>query len=220
MLMQAFRDVFTPYNTIYLLKGLGMTVGISVATVLLSIILGTILALLRNYDKLVLGKLAGVYIEVFRNTPLLLWILVCVFMLLFGTPVIRGGLALILYTSSVIAEIVRGGLNSISAGQFEAAKAQGFNFLQSLWYVALPQCFRRIIPSLMSQIVTTIKDTSFLYQVAIAEFFYRAKTMMGSLSNVTTVHVFTIFITVAIVYFLINFTLSSLARRVQKRLVA
>ncbi|MDR0916987.1 MAG: amino acid ABC transporter permease [Oscillospiraceae bacterium] len=223
MLTKVFEDIFTSGNIKYLFIGLGYTILAAVVTVFVALVLGTILALARNYEKRVLGRIAAVYVEIFRNTPLLLWIFVCVFMLpkrIFGDAYIRGVIALTLYTSSVLAEIVRGGLNSIAAGQFEAARSQGFNFVQTIVYIALPQCFRRIIPSLMSQIVTTVKDTSFLAQVAIGEFFYRSKIILGQLpkhTSVTTAHVFTLYLFVALIYFAINFTLSTLVRRYQSK---
>ena len=103
MSAQVFADLFTPANVRYILTGLRTTLLISVVTVAISIAFGSVLALCRNYEKRVLGKIASIYIEIFRSTPLLLWILICVFMLPFGTYLIRGGLALTLYTSSVIA---------------------------------------------------------------------------------------------------------------------
>jgi putative glutamine transport system permease protein len=219
MSAQVFADIFTPGNVRYMLMGLRTTLLISLATVAVSIALGSILALCRNYEKRVLGRIASIYIEVFRSTPLLLWILICVFMLPFGTYLIRGALALTLYTSSVIAEIVRGGLNSIDKGQFEAARSQGFNFAQTLWYIVLPQCFQRIVPSLMSQIITTIKDTSFFAQFAIAEFFFNSKNLMGVISRNTVVssaHIFVLYCFIALVYFAINFALSCIVRRLTK----
>ncbi|MDR1932171.1 MAG: amino acid ABC transporter permease [Spirochaetales bacterium] len=218
--MQVFTDIFSSDNTRFLFAGFLTTILVSIITVLLSIMFGTVLALLRNYaGKRVFGKLASVYIEIFRSTPLLLWILICVFMLPFSTALGRGSLALILYTSSVIAEIVRGGLNSIAKGQFEAARSQGFNFLQTLWYIVLPQCFKRIVPSLMSQVITTVKDTSFFAQFGIAEFFFNAKTLMGILPQkitITTAHIFIIFGFIALMYFLVNFSLSVIVRKCSK----
>jgi putative glutamine transport system permease protein len=218
-MLSVLKDIFTGPNIVYFLFGILTTLEIAVAVVGLSVILGSVLAILRNYEKLVLGKIAGIYIEIFRNTPLLLWILVCVFTLRGGTPLLRGSLALMLYTSSVIAEIVRGGLNAIPKGQFEAAHSQGFTFVGMLRYIILPQCFQKIVPSLMSQIVTTIKDTSFLSQVAITEFFYRSKIALSSLSqsvSVTSSHVFAVFAFVALIYFIINFSLSCIVRAMQK----
>jgi amine acid ABC transporter, permease protein, 3-TM region, His/Glu/Gln/Arg/opine family len=140
-MLEVFSNVFTPSNVEFLAKGMVLTLTLSVSVVIISILFGTILALLRTYEKRFLGKLAGVYIEMFRNTPLLLWILVCCFMIPYGTIVIRGGLALTLYTSAVIAEIVRGGLNSVAEGQFEAAKSQGFTLIQTLIFYCSPSMF-------------------------------------------------------------------------------
>jgi putative glutamine transport system permease protein len=211
-----FADIFTLVNMRYVFIGLRTTILVSLSTVLLSVLLGTFLALCRNYEKRLLGRVASIYIEVFRSTPLLLWILICVFMLPFGTYLVRGTLGLTLYTSSVIAEIVRGGLNSVVKGQFEAAKSQGFSFFQTLRYIVLPQCFQRIVPSLMSQIITTIKDTSFFAQFAIAEFFFNAKNLMGVISRdtpISSAHVFVLYCFIALVYFIINFSLSCIVRR-------
>jgi putative glutamine transport system permease protein len=216
---QVFADIFTPANVRYMLWGLRTTLLISLVTVFISIFFGSILALCRNYGKHVLNKIASVYIEIFRSTPLLLWILICIFMLPFGNALIRGALGLTLYTSSVIAEIVRGGLNSIAKGQFEAARSQGFNFFQTLWYIVLPQCFQRIVPSLMSQIITTIKDTSFFAQFAIAEFFFNSKNLMGIISRnvvVSSAHIFVLYCFIALMYFVINFTLSCIVRRLAR----
>jgi putative glutamine transport system permease protein len=219
MSIQVFADLFTPANVRYILTGLRATLIISVVTVLVSIFLGSILALCRNYERRIFGRISSIYIEVFRSTPLLLWILICIFMLPFGNALIRGTLGLTLYTSSVIAEIVRGGLNSIDKGQFEAARSQGFSFLQTLVYIVLPQCFQRIVPSLMSQIITTIKDTSFFAQFAIAEFFFNSKQLMGILSKdtvVTSAHIFVLYCFIALMYFAINFALSCIVRKLAR----
>lgn len=214
-MLAVFKNVFTPSNVEFLAKGMGLTLMLSVLVVIVSILFGTILALLRTYEKRFFGKLAGFYIEMFRNTPLLLWILVCCFMIPYGTIVIRGGLALTLYTSAVIAEIVRGGLNSIAEGQFEAATSQGFTLIQTLMYIVLPQCFKSIIPSLLSQVITTVKDTSFLQVVAIPEYTRSGFVVMGRYTN--TVEVFMIFAVLAIGYFVICFSLSCVVRSYQKR---
>ncbi len=214
-MLAVFKNVLTPSNVEFLAKGMGLTLMLSVLVVLFSILFGTILALLRTYEKRFFGKLAGFYIEMFRNTPLLLWILVCCFMIPYGTIVIRGGLALTLYTSAVIAEIVRGGLNSIAEGQFEAATSQGFTLIQTLMYIVLPQCFKSIIPSLLSQVITTVKDTSFLQVVAIPEYTRSGFVVMGRYTN--TSEVFMIFAILAVGYFVICFSLSCVVRGYQKR---
>ena len=148
------------------------------------------LALARNYCTKgwlnIFRYIATAYIEVFRNTPLMLWIFIgLVFFPSIEFPanvaklfelsrtelavLFKAIVALVLFTSSVIAEIVRGGLNSIPKGQFEAAYSQGFNFFQTLRLIVLPQTFRNIVPTLLSQVITTVKDTSYIANIAIAE---------------------------------------------------
>ena len=214
--MNLILSVLTPDNLKFLLKGLGLTLLLSIGIVLTSIIFGSILALSRNYGAKALKSISGTYIEIFRNTPMLLWILACCFMLPFGTVAFRGAMALTLYTSSVIAEIIRGGLNSIDHGQFEAAASQGFTFMQTLRYIVLPQTFTRITPSLLSQVITTIKDTSFLQVVAIPEFTRSGFVVMGRFTK--TSEVFLIFAILALGYFLLCFTLSLAVRSYQKKI--
>jgi putative glutamine transport system permease protein len=220
--MQAFRDIFTKGYVMFMMRGLAHTLEASVAVVACSVVFGAILAVCRNYEKKVLGKIAGFYIELFRNTPLLLWILVCIFTLKGTTALIRASFGLVLYTSAVMAEIIRGGLNSVDKGQTEAAASQGFNFPQTLLHIIFPQCFLRIVPSMMSQIITTIKDTSFFAQFGIIEFFFNTKTLFGVISRntvITSAHIFILYGFMAMVYFVINFTLSVLARRIKVRTV-
>ena len=161
-MIESIQTVFTRPNLLFLVDGLMTSLLISLCVVILSILFGTLLGLVRNYEKKFFGKLASFYIELFRNTPLLLWMLGCAFLIPGSTILVKGSLALFLYTAAVVAEIVRGGLNSIPKGQFEAAHSQGFSFFQTLQYMILPQTFKKIIPSLLSQVITTIKDPSFL----------------------------------------------------------
>ncbi|MFV0351752.1 MAG: amino acid ABC transporter permease [Oscillospiraceae bacterium] len=210
---EVFAKVFTPDNIRYLLGGLQNTVIISVCVIAISIVFGTILALMRNYDKFIAGKLAAVYIEIFRNTPLLLWILMIRFMT--RIPGIWSGVtSMSLFTSAIMAEIIRGGLNSVPQGQFEAAKSQGFSFMQTLLYIVIPQCFKNIVPSLLSQVITAIKDSSFLAQVAIAEFTRTSQVIMGRFT--TSAEVFVMYGSIAATYFVVNFALSCIVRYEKK----
>ncbi|MGN1106619.1 MAG: amino acid ABC transporter permease, partial [Huintestinicola sp.] len=189
-LMGSLKMISNGNVLLYILKGVGFTIGIAFFAVVLGIIIGTILALARNYCTKgwlkIFRYLSTAYIEVFRNTPLMLWIFIGLvffpsiefsaeftkFFELSRTEMavlFKAIVALVLFTSSVIAEIVRGGLNSIPKGQFEAAYSQGFNFAQTLLLIVLPQAFKNIVPTLLSQVITTIKDTSYIANIAIAE---------------------------------------------------
>lgn len=213
--MDLFAKTFTPSNLRFFMQGLTLTLSISVSVVLGSILFGTILGLLRNYEEVFLGKIASLYIEIFRNTPLLLWMLGCAFLIPYSTLTIKGAFALFLYTSAIMAEIVRGGLNSIPKGQWEAASAQGFTFFQTLIYIILPQTFRKIVPSLLSQVVTTIKDTSFLAGLGIAEFTRSGQVILGKAQ--TSAEVFMVYAFLAAVYFIICFSISVFVRKWEKR---
>ena len=138
----------------------------------------------------------------------------------FDAPMYSGILAFTLFTSAVMAEIIRGGLNSVHGGQFEASYSQGFNFFQTLVFIILPQCFKAIVPAMLSQVITVIKDTSFLAQVAIEEFFNNSKWIMSAQIDSTvnqSMRVFIIFGFVAFVYFIVNFILSCIVRNTRKR---
>jgi ABC-type amino acid transport system, permease component len=112
-----------------------------------------------------------------------------------------------------MAEIFRGGMNSISNGQYEAAYAQGFSKFQTLRYIILPQSFRRCIPTFLSQAVTVIKDTSFLWAVGIEEFTGKGMILMGSF--VSSSQIFLLFGAIAGTYFIINFAISSGVRTIR-----
>lgn len=226
---------------LYLLKGVGFTLMIALIAVLLGIVIGSVLALVRNYcnswKTRVFKWLAIAYIEIFRNTPLLLWIFICVVFcpcpsflqhkMLGLTSVevkmlFKAAVALILFTSSVIAEIVRGGLNSVAQGQFEAGHSQGFSTVQVMWYIVLPQAYRNIIPTLLSQVITTVKDSSYLANVAVIELMARVRQIMNvsyqynGLGTTNVSDVFVLFGAAAVIYFVINFSLSCVVRHIQK----
>ena len=210
--------------------------------VLLGLVLGSFLALLRNYCNKgfprVFKWLATAYIEIFRNTPLLLWLFICLVFCpcpsflekkMFGLSsaevklLFKTVIALILFTSSVIAEIVRGGLNSVAQGQFEAGHSQGFHTVQIMWYIVLPQAYRNIVPTLLSQVITTVKDSSYLANVATIELMSRVKKLLSSahryngLNTVNVSDVFVLFGLACLIYFVINFSLSCIVRSMQDK---
>lgn len=221
-MFEVITRTFTYDITMYLLGGAWMVVELSFLIVVMSLFFGLILALLRSYEKFILGRLAGAYIEIFRNTPNLMWVLICYVYAPLPTAFSRCVFAFVLFTSAAIAEIIRGGLNSISKGQFEAARSQGFNFVQALLYIVLPQTFQNIMPTLLSQVITVVKDTSFLSMVAVAELMFRSRNVLSLLPRYTgqsvgIAQVAVIFGFAALIYFVINFTLSCIVRTMQKR---
>ena len=213
------QNVFNAQNLDFLLLGLILTLKIALATCIISMIFGTFLAITRNFGGRISRFLASAYVDIFRNTPLLLWMLAACFVLpvFFGqfSQAFWGTIGFSLYTSSVMAEIIRGSLNSIPKGQFEAAYSQGFSKFFTLFYIILHQTFRRAIPALLSQIITTIKDTSFLAGLQIAELTYQSKILLAQLKSFEEILV--MIALVAGIYFVICFSLSMLVRYYAKK---
>lgn len=207
-------EVLSPTNLTFLLNGLGLTLYLSAIIIVLSTILGTILAVMRNGKNAPLRWIASIYIEFVRNVPNLLWIFTI--FLVFQLKSTQAGLtAFTVFTSAALAEIIRGGLNSIDTGQTEAGLSQGFTQFQILIYIILPQAIRKMLPSIISQFVTVIKDTSLLYSViALQELFGASQILMGR--NFETTAVFTLYVVIALVYFAINFAISSFSRYLAK----
>lgn len=212
------RNVLNAENITYMLSGMKLTLEIAVCAAIISIILGTVLALAKAYCKgplSIFNFLASTYVEIFRCTPQLLWILMFRFFVK-GGGFNLGVVSLSVVTAPYICEIVRGGLLNISKGQFEAGYSQGFGFLQILWSIVLPQAFRAVLPSLMSQVVSVIKSTSLLASINIFEYLFTCNTVMvsaGSLSGI-----FTVYAMEALGYFLVCYLLVISVRFTSKKL--
>jgi len=197
-------------NLWFLAQGLGVTLLISAGSLALSFVFGTVLGVLRHGGPLVAAKAAGLYVEVVRNIPNLLFILAVRFLTPLP-PLVAAIVAFTIFTTAAVAEIVRGGLNSVPRGQWEAARSQGFSTVGTLIHVILPQALRNMVPPLMSQAITVIKDTSFVWVVGIEELTGKGMILMGMYA--TLPQVFTLFTVLALTYFLLNFGLSQWSRR-------
>lgn len=213
-------EIFNVTNLGFIMMGFGKTIEISALAIVFSILVGTVLAMAKQYCT---GKLKFVsvivsaYIELFRCTPNLLWILFIYFTVK-GNEVVISVLAFTIFTSAVMAEIIRGGFNSIPKSQFEALQSQGFGFFAGMRLVILPQTFRTIVPALFSQCTAVIKDSSYLAGINVAEFMYCTKVIMATTSNLGQVLLLYGF--VFLLYFALNFGISLLVRIYQRRIVA
>ncbi len=210
-------EIFNATDLVYIMGGFLKTIEISVLAILCSIVLGTVLALVKSYAPKPFRILVSAYIELFRCTPNLLWILFIYFTVQ-GIDLLISTLAFTLFTSAVMAEIVRGGLNAVPRGQFEAARSQGFGFAATMWYIVLPQAFKTIIPALFSQCTTVVKDSSYLSGINIAEFMYTTNVVMAHAVDLG--QVLMLYGLVFAMYFALNFGISLLVRRYQHRAMA
>lgn len=213
-------EIFNATNLGFIMMGFGKTIEISALAIVFSILVGTVLAMAKQYCT---GKfkfvsvIVSAYIELFRCTPNLLWILFIYFTVK-GNDVVISVLAFTIFTSAVMAEIIRGGFNSIPKSQFEALQSQGFGFFAGMRLVILPQTFRTIVPALFSQCTTVVKDSSYLAGINVAEFMYCTKVIMATTSNLGQVLLLYGF--VFLLYFALNFGISLLVRIYQRRIAA
>ncbi|MFS9297743.1 amino acid ABC transporter permease [Streptococcus oralis] len=213
--MESILEVLTPDNLIFIFKGFGLTLYISLIAIVLSTLIGTVLAVMRNGKNPVLRIISSIYIEFVRNVPNLLWIFT-IFLVFKMKSTLAGITAFTLFTSAALAEIIRGGLNAVDKGQYEAGMSQGFTSAQILYYIILPQAIRKMLPAIISQFVTVIKDTSLLYSViALQELFGASQILMGRYFEPE--QVFSLYILIALIYFIFNFAISSLSHKLAKR---
>lgn len=151
--------------------GLGVSAQIFLITIVLSLPIGILLALVRISKVAVFRKLAEIYIYVMRGTPLMLQIM----FIYYGLPLmlnvqisdfLAAILAFVANYAAYFAEIFRGGIQSIPKGQYEGAKVLGFTYRQTMWHIVLPQVVKRVIPPLGNETITLLKDTSLVYILA------------------------------------------------------
>jgi putative glutamine transport system permease protein len=127
-------------------------------------------------------------------------------------------IGLTIYTSAIIAEVIRGGLNSVLTGQWEAARSQGFSYLQAMRYIILPPAVVKMIPPIVSQFVTVIKDSSFAMAIGAYELMFKGTILAAKYWRPE--QIITIYLVISLVYFVINFALSTIARRMQSQMSA
>lgn len=210
-------------------SGFVLTLWIFAFSLVFSTVLGTILGSFRVSPIRSLRAAGTLYVNVFRNTPLVLILVMGVFVIPtlgfsdlgfdFGlyqlnTFAVMGIIGLSLYTAAFVCEAVRSGVNSVSPGQAEAARSIGMDFSQSLRLVVLPQAFRVIVPPLASIYIALIKNTSVLAIVGVAEAAY----VMRKLGNQFTSDIYAIFIGFSLGYVLIVLTISGIANLIERKL--
>ena len=198
--------------------GLGVTIAYTVVTIVVGMMIGLVVGLLRlSSSKLITLPLTA-YVEIFRCTPLLVQIIwfYYAFPVVIGIDipgVVAAGLVLSLYTGAFYAEIVRGGVNSIEIGQWDAARALGLRYVPLLRLVILPQAFRRMIPPFMNQSIIQLKNTSLVSTIAVADLLYE-----GQMITAATYRPLEVYTMIAVLYFLVLFPLTLAAQEVERHL--
>ncbi len=229
--------VTTGNNVRFILEGFLINLEIALISMVFALIAGLALALLRLSRVRAVSVLAGTWIDVFRNLPLIFLILYFALGLpgswksawedampswapeAFQSGLVLGALlGLILYNSAVLAEIMRAGILSLPRGQGEAAAALGMTYRQSLRHVILPQGLRRMVPATVSQLITLNKDTTLVSIIAITEVMRRARIVTSAnFFVVVEAPILHVFIFVGFLFVIVNYALSRLSRRLELR---
>ena len=200
-------------------EGLGKTCAIFFLTLLFSLPLGLIVALLRMSSNRLVSAVTRFCITVLRGTPLMLQLLAVTYgpYYLFNASVSRNKLIPVVIAFSInyaayFAEIYRGGIESIPKGQYEAAAVLGYSRVQTFMRIVLPQVIKRIMPSVTNEVVTLVKDTSMAFTVSYQEMFTIGKQIANSETS------FIPFIVAGVFYYVFNFVVDRVMGRIEKRL--
>ena len=201
-----------------LLEGVKYTIAITLGGLAVGLVLGIAAGLINTGKNRILKSIATGYIEAIRGTPLIVQVMFIYFGLPLALsmrvpPLTAGIVAIGINSGAYIAEIVRGAIISIDAGQTEAARSTGLNRFQAMRYVVWPQAFRRMIPPLGNQFIISLKDTSLLTVIGVAELTRRGQEVIA-----INFRAFEVWLTVALIYLCMTLSLSWLLRKMEMRL--
>lgn len=212
-------NAFSGHNILFILEGFVVTLRVAFIAIVLSFIIGCLVGTIRYTRLPVAAPILAVIVELVRNLPLLL----IIFFTRFALPDIGIKLGvensaivgLAIFEAAMISEIVRSGLNSIDKGQIEAARSSGLNYTQTLWHIVLPQGLRRMMPPMVSQFISLLKDTSLAIVISLPDLMHNSKIVIGQSYNYTL----PILGFVALLYFAVNYALSMAAKRLESRMI-
>jgi len=227
--------VITGNNLRFILEGFAVNLEIAVIAMVLSMIAGLALALARLSRWTPLSIVAGTWIDIWRNLPLIFIILYLYLTIPGSWPaayedaipswfpeglqsgrVLAAILGLVLYNSAVLAEIMRAGIQSLDRGQNEAARALGMSYRQSMRHVVLPQGLRRMVPATVSQLITLNKDTTLVSIVAIQEVVRHGRILTGTnFFGGVQAPILQVFLLIGALFIIVNLLLSRLSRRLE-----
>lgn len=200
-----------------LMTGLGNTLLVTAISFAVAMILGLLAGFMKLSNNIVVRGISTTFVNIFRGTPLLLW----AFMFYFGLPQLTGWdvsiwvagvLTLSLNSGAYIAEIVRGGIQSVDPGQLEASRSLGLGYGKSMQKVVVPQAFKMMTPSLINQLIIMLKDSSLLLAIGFGELLYQGQQIYAANFRVTET-----LLIVGLIYFIAIMALTKLANYVDRR---
>jgi glutamine transport system permease protein len=201
-----------------LISGAKLTILITFVGLLIGFLLGAMFGMFKLSPRRLLRNLAGIYIEIVRGTPLIVQVMFLYFALPMATgmrisPLVAGIIAIAINSGAYIAEIVRGAVQSIDRGQTEAGRSIGLTKSQTMLYIIWPQALKRMIPPLGNQFIISLKDTSLLVVIGVAEL-----TRVGQEIIAVNFRAFEVWLTVGLTYLIMTMTISWVLKRIEVRL--
>lgn len=209
------------------LGGLNLTILLAITGLVLSFPLGLVLGLARRSTMPIFRLMSTAYIELVRSVPLITWLFFGSVMFILFLPqgvefdeIVLTVMAIAIFSAAYVAETIRGGLQSINKGQYEAARAMGLTTVQSMSLIILPQAIRAVIPALVGSIIVSFKDTSLVAIIGLADILLIARTFVPAQSTPFNFQglTFQMLFFVAIFYWIITFTFSRLAFRYEQKI--
>ena len=223
-MFSAFEKIFTASNLLYLLKGTAYSIGIALLSLLFGLILGIFGSSGKKSKHVVIKAIANFYVEIIRGTPLLLQILVIfsvipsLYTAISGkviriNPYLIGVIAMSINSGAYQTELIRSGINAVDKGQDEACQTLGLSHYQAMKLVILPQAFKHIVPPLISELITLIKDTSLISTIGAVELLKGAQILGANYYDVMTPYCIA-----GVYYLIVTILISFMGKNIEKRL--
>lgn len=216
--------IFVKYWDLFLIKGLSATILLSLMTVILGTVFGSLLALIKIGKLKPLKWLVNAIVEVIRGTPMLLQLYISTFLIPVLIPAMNElenkkllciSFTLVLNSAAYVSEIIRSGIEAVDKGQTEAARSLGLNSTTTMTQIVLPQAVKNILPALGNEFITVIKETSLASTFFIGELMTQYHVIVGKTHNSLP-----ILMIIGIIYFILNFVLSKALGFFERRMKA
>lgn len=223
--MAFFEDIYLNFikdnRWKYIVNGLGVTLRVTLFAVLIGIAIGFVIAIIRStYEKTgklkILNFLANIYLTVIRGTPVVVQLLIIYFVIFGSVRIDKVFVAIVAFginSGAYVAEIIRSGIMSIDPGQMEAGRSLGFNYIQTMWHIIIPQAFKNVLPALGNEFIVLLKETSVAGYIALEDL-----TKGADIIRSQTYSPFIPLLSVAVIYLSIVMLLTFLLKKLERRL--
>ena len=225
---QLYQTFIYQDRYMFFVNGLKITFIVTIGALLLGTIIGLIIAIIRVSHDSVVGKkpnfilrvfnlISTWYLTIIRGTPMMVQLLIMGFVIMVLNSeiecIICGIVTLGINSGAYVAEIARSGIMSIDPGQMEAGRSMGFNYVQTMWYIIIPQAFKNILPALGNEMITLLKDTSLVSVIALRDVTKQAQNIVS-----LTYQAYVPYISLAIIYLVIVMIMTKLLSILERRL--